>query len=59
MCYLITNNNEWIYASQAKRLGQSCLSIPSLALSLAHSAQAERDNESCFFVHEAGVHRFM
>ncbi|GBP18620.1 hypothetical protein EVAR_14390_1 [Eumeta japonica] len=28
------------------------------ALSLARSAQAERDNESCFFVRAAGVHRF-
>ncbi|GBP62977.1 Zinc transporter 2 [Eumeta japonica] len=29
------------------------------ALSLARSAPAERDNESCFFVRAAGVHRFM
>ncbi|GBP41020.1 hypothetical protein EVAR_82980_1 [Eumeta japonica] len=29
------------------------------ALLLAHSAQAERDNESCFFVRAAGVHRFI
>ncbi|GBP24801.1 hypothetical protein EVAR_14134_1 [Eumeta japonica] len=29
------------------------------ALSLARSAQAERDNESCFFVRAAGVHRFI
>ncbi|GBP45783.1 hypothetical protein EVAR_76088_1 [Eumeta japonica] len=29
------------------------------ALSLARSAQAERDNKSCFFVHAAGVHRFI
>ncbi|GBP88661.1 hypothetical protein EVAR_66688_1 [Eumeta japonica] len=29
------------------------------ALSLARSAQAERDNESCFFVCAAGVHRFI
>ncbi|GBP78434.1 hypothetical protein EVAR_63385_1 [Eumeta japonica] len=29
------------------------------ALSLARSAQAERDNESCFFVHVAGIHRFI
>ncbi|GBP45184.1 hypothetical protein EVAR_25889_1 [Eumeta japonica] len=28
-------------------------------LSLARSAQAERDNESCFFVRAAGVHRFI
>ncbi|GBP44316.1 hypothetical protein EVAR_27273_1 [Eumeta japonica] len=28
------------------------------ALSLARSAQAERDNESYFFVRSAGVHRF-
>ncbi|GBP45036.1 hypothetical protein EVAR_23510_1 [Eumeta japonica] len=29
------------------------------ALSLARSAQAQRDNESCFFVRAAGVHRFI
>ncbi|GBP66731.1 hypothetical protein EVAR_50110_1 [Eumeta japonica] len=29
------------------------------ALSLARSAQAERDNESCFFVRTAGIHRFI
>ncbi|GBP62154.1 hypothetical protein EVAR_40604_1 [Eumeta japonica] len=29
------------------------------ALSLARSAQAERDNESSFFVRAAGVHRFI
>ncbi|GBP92574.1 hypothetical protein EVAR_70948_1 [Eumeta japonica] len=29
------------------------------ALSLARSAQAERDNKSCFFVRAAGVHRFI
>ncbi|GBP44790.1 hypothetical protein EVAR_86605_1 [Eumeta japonica] len=29
------------------------------ALSLARSAQAERDNESCFFVRAASVHRFI
>ncbi|GBP75364.1 hypothetical protein EVAR_61589_1 [Eumeta japonica] len=29
------------------------------ALSIARSAQAERDNESCFFVHAVGVHRFI
>ncbi|GBP57441.1 hypothetical protein EVAR_41335_1 [Eumeta japonica] len=28
------------------------------ALSLARTAQAERDNESCFFVRAVGVHRF-
>ncbi|GBP82684.1 hypothetical protein EVAR_27009_1 [Eumeta japonica] len=38
-----------IDASQAARLGRSCLSIARSALSLAHSAQAERDNELCFF----------
>ena len=37
-------------------LGRSCLSI---ALSLARSDQAERDNESCFFVRAASVHRFV
>ncbi|GBP79801.1 hypothetical protein EVAR_56857_1 [Eumeta japonica] len=31
-------------APQAERLGRSCLSIACSALSLAHSAQAERDN---------------
>ncbi|GBP37545.1 hypothetical protein EVAR_28798_1 [Eumeta japonica] len=36
-------------ASQAERLGRSCFSIARSALSLARSAQAERDNESCFF----------
>ncbi|GBP70703.1 hypothetical protein EVAR_56205_1 [Eumeta japonica] len=46
-------------ASQAERLGRSCLSIARSALSLARSAQAERDNESCFFVRAAGVHRFI
>ncbi|GBP51963.1 hypothetical protein EVAR_80058_1 [Eumeta japonica] len=45
-----------IDASQAERLER--LSIACFALSLARSAQAERDNESCFFVHVAGVHRF-
>ncbi|GBP75080.1 hypothetical protein EVAR_48761_1 [Eumeta japonica] len=29
------------------------------ALSLARSAQAERDNESCFFMRAASVHRFI
>ncbi|GBP85941.1 hypothetical protein EVAR_55684_1 [Eumeta japonica] len=38
--------------SQAERLGRSCLSIVCPALSLARSAQAERDNESCFFSEE-------
>ncbi|GBP38073.1 hypothetical protein EVAR_95200_1 [Eumeta japonica] len=38
-----------IDASQAGRLGRSCLSIACSALSLARSAQAERDNESSFF----------
>ncbi|GBP67293.1 hypothetical protein EVAR_43804_1 [Eumeta japonica] len=46
-----------IDASQAERLGR--LSIACSVFSLARSAQAERDNESCFFVHEAGVHRFI
>ncbi|GBP81892.1 hypothetical protein EVAR_87029_1 [Eumeta japonica] len=53
----VTINKE-IDASQAKRLGRSCLSIAHCALSLARSDQAERDNESCFFVRAAGVHRF-
>ncbi|GBP37741.1 hypothetical protein EVAR_29942_1 [Eumeta japonica] len=33
--------------------------IARFALSLARSAQAERDNESCFFMRAAGVHRFI
>ncbi|GBP08184.1 hypothetical protein EVAR_2963_1 [Eumeta japonica] len=48
-----------IDASQAERLGQSCLFIACSMLSLAHSAKAERDNESCFFVRAASVHRFI
>ncbi|GBP49638.1 hypothetical protein EVAR_37420_1 [Eumeta japonica] len=43
-----------IDASQAERLER--LSIACSALSLARSAQAERDNESCFFVRAAGFH---
>ncbi|GBP12161.1 EGF-containing fibulin-like extracellular matrix protein 1 [Eumeta japonica] len=46
-------------ASQAERLGRSYLSIACSTLSLARSAQTERDNESCFFVRAAGVHRFI
>ena len=48
-----------INVSQAERLGRSCLSISCSTLSLARSAQAERDNESCFFVRAADVHRFI
>ncbi|GBP52698.1 Mannosyl-oligosaccharide glucosidase GCS1 [Eumeta japonica] len=48
-----------IDALQAERLGQSCLSVTRSALSFARSAQAERDNESCFFVPAAGVHRLI
>ncbi|GBP77340.1 hypothetical protein EVAR_54712_1 [Eumeta japonica] len=48
-----------IDASQTERLGRSCLSVSCSALSLARSAQAERDNESCFFVRASGVHRFI
>ncbi|GBO99839.1 hypothetical protein EVAR_74236_1 [Eumeta japonica] len=48
-----------IDASQAERLGRSCFSIARSALSLVHSAQAERDNESCFFMRAANVHRFI
>ncbi|GBP57836.1 hypothetical protein EVAR_41505_1 [Eumeta japonica] len=48
-----------IDASQGERLGRSCLSIACTALSLARSAQAERDNASCFFVRATGVHRFI
>ncbi|GBP59540.1 hypothetical protein EVAR_83259_1 [Eumeta japonica] len=33
-------------ASQTERLGRSCFSIARSMLSLARSAQAERDNES-------------
>ncbi|GBP35173.1 hypothetical protein EVAR_18298_1 [Eumeta japonica] len=33
--------------------------IPCSALSLVGSVQVERDNESCFFVRVAGVHRFI
>ncbi|GBP39760.1 hypothetical protein EVAR_23086_1 [Eumeta japonica] len=51
------NSGREIDASQAERLGR--LSIACSALSLARSAQAERDNESCFFVHAADVHRFI
>ncbi|GBP59956.1 hypothetical protein EVAR_89027_1 [Eumeta japonica] len=47
---LIRKSKE-IDASQAERLGGSCLSVACYALSLARSAQAERDNESCFFSH--------
>ncbi|GBP86683.1 hypothetical protein EVAR_103627_1 [Eumeta japonica] len=39
--------SEGIDASRAERLGR--LSIACSALSLTPSAQAERDNESCFF----------
>ncbi|GBP72874.1 hypothetical protein EVAR_57420_1 [Eumeta japonica] len=46
-----------IDASQAEHLGR--LSIACSALSLARSARAERDNESCFSVHAADVHRFI
>ncbi|GBP44129.1 Protein fem-1 homolog A [Eumeta japonica] len=46
-----------IDASQAERLGRSCLYCS--ALSPARSARAERDNESSFFVRAAGVHRFI
>ncbi|GBP70516.1 hypothetical protein EVAR_61431_1 [Eumeta japonica] len=46
-----------IDASQAERLG--CLSIARCVLSLARSTQAERDNESRFFVRAAGFHRFI
>lgn len=45
--------------SQAERLGRSCLSMACSALSLARSAQAQRDHESCFFVSADGVHRFI
>ncbi|GBP90037.1 hypothetical protein EVAR_68378_1 [Eumeta japonica] len=42
------------------RIGQwSGREIARSALSLERSAQAERDNESCFFVRAAGVHRFI
>ncbi|GBP41358.1 hypothetical protein EVAR_84701_1 [Eumeta japonica] len=38
-----------IDALQGERLGRSCLSVARFPLSLARSAQAECDNESCFF----------
>ncbi|GBP65605.1 hypothetical protein EVAR_46132_1 [Eumeta japonica] len=41
-----------IDASPTERLGLSCLSVACSALSLALSAQVERDNESCFFASE-------
>ncbi|GBP69417.1 hypothetical protein EVAR_52689_1 [Eumeta japonica] len=47
-----------IDASQVERLGRSCLSIARSALSLAHSAQAERDNESCFFIPDTQEHDY-
>ncbi|GBP53566.1 hypothetical protein EVAR_41974_1 [Eumeta japonica] len=43
-----TEGSKEIDASQAERLGRSCLYCS--VLSLARSAQAERDNESCFFL---------
>ncbi|GBP07058.1 hypothetical protein EVAR_4471_1 [Eumeta japonica] len=52
-------NGREIDASQAERVGRSCLSIGCSALSLARSAQAEFDIESCFFVRAAGVHPFL
>ncbi|GBP74506.1 hypothetical protein EVAR_61993_1 [Eumeta japonica] len=43
-----------------RRIGRwSGREIACTVLSLARSAQAERDNESCFFVRAAGVHRFI
>ncbi|GBP90329.1 hypothetical protein EVAR_37389_1 [Eumeta japonica] len=45
-----------IGAAQAERLGQSIAPLYCSELSLAHTAQAERDNESCFFV-RAGSRR--
>ncbi|GBP55509.1 hypothetical protein EVAR_36232_1 [Eumeta japonica] len=54
--YILYSGRE-IDASQAERLGR--LSIARSALSLARSAQAERDNKSCFSVCAAGVHRFI
>ncbi|GBP78426.1 hypothetical protein EVAR_63377_1 [Eumeta japonica] len=56
-CKLVLQSGREIDASQAGRLGR--LSNACSALSLARSDQAERDNESCFFVHAAGVHRFI
>ncbi|GBP64641.1 hypothetical protein EVAR_42591_1 [Eumeta japonica] len=43
-----------VYASQAERSDRSCLSIIPRSRS-----QVERDNESCFFVHAAGVNRLI
>ncbi len=48
-----------VYLSN-ERIGRwSGREIACSALSLARIAQAERDNESCFFVLAAGVHRFI
>ncbi|GBP68287.1 hypothetical protein EVAR_57613_1 [Eumeta japonica] len=44
------------YSDIGRRSGRE---IARSALSLARSAQAERDNESCFFVRAASVHRFI
>ncbi|GBP20153.1 hypothetical protein EVAR_5583_1 [Eumeta japonica] len=54
----------WLCAATAslllRRIGRwSGREIARSALSLARSAQAERDNESCFFVCAAGVHRLI
>ncbi|GBP18285.1 hypothetical protein EVAR_9129_1 [Eumeta japonica] len=54
-----TSGSKGLDALQAERLGRSYLFIACSALSLARSAQAERDNESCFIVRAAGVHRFI
>ncbi|GBP41523.1 hypothetical protein EVAR_20328_1 [Eumeta japonica] len=48
----------WLLASVGCIGRSSGREIVRSALSLARSAQAERDNESYFFVRAAGVHRF-
>ncbi|GBP53358.1 hypothetical protein EVAR_41195_1 [Eumeta japonica] len=60
---LSTNATSWIPSLQRNRCVTSRTLRPLVspywsALSLARSAQAERDNESCFFMRAAGVHRF-
>ncbi|GBP40512.1 hypothetical protein EVAR_30571_1 [Eumeta japonica] len=64
--FLATNercNNRSCAAAASLLLGRidrrSGREIARSALSLAHSAPAERDNESRFFVRAAGVHRFL
>lgn len=55
--YLYASADGEIDASQAERLGQSCLSI-AFPRSWLH-AHTERDNDLFFSMHAAGVHRFI